>query len=82
MRWGMVINLIKCVACYSCVVRCKQEHFLPPGMMWNKILISQTGEYPNITKHMYPVLCNHCKDPACMKVCQTGATQQREDGIV
>ena len=81
-RWGMVIDLKKCIGCYACIIACKQEHFLPPRMMWNKILISQTGEYPNITKHLYPVLCNHCKDPACIKVCPTGASQQREDGVV
>jgi len=81
-RWGMVIDLKRCIGCYACMIACKQEHFLPLGMMWNKILISQTGKYPNITKHMYPVLCNHCKDPACIKVCPTGATEQREDGIV
>jgi phenylacetyl-CoA:acceptor oxidoreductase subunit 1 len=81
-RRGMVIDLKKCIGCYACVIACKQEHFLPPGMTWNKILISQTGEYSNIKKHMYPVLCNHCKDPACMKVCPAGATKQREDGII
>jgi len=82
MRLGMVINLIKCAGCYSCVIKCKQEHFLPPGVMWGRILISETGTYPNVTKHMYPVLCNHCREPSCVKACPTGATQQREDGIV
>lgn len=82
MRWGMVINLNRCVGCYACVVKCKQEHFLPIGMLWNRLLISETGEYPRVKKHLYPVLCNHCKDPACAQVCPTGATQQREDGIV
>ena len=50
MRYGMVIDLNKCVGCYGCVVKCKQEHFLPPGMTWGKLLISETGTYPEVTK--------------------------------
>jgi Fe-S-cluster-containing dehydrogenase component len=82
MRWGMLINLTKCVGCYACVVKCKQEHFLPPGVMWGRVLTSETGIYPNVTKHVYPVLCNHCQEAKCVDVCPTGATQRREDGIV
>ena len=82
MKYGMVIDLKKCVGCYACVVKCKQEHFLPPGMTWRKILMSETGDYPNATKHMYPILCNHCADPACVKACPTTATLQSDDGIV
>src|SRR3990172_7429324 len=82
MRLGMVINLIKCTGCYSCVIKCKEEHLLPPGMTWAKLLISETGISPHVTKQMYPVLCNHCKEPACAKACPTGATQQDDNGIV
>jgi len=81
-RWGMVIDLQKCVGCYSCVIACKQEHFLPPDIFWNRIVISETGKYPMVTKQMYPVLCNHCQEAACVKACPSGATTRREDGIV
>jgi len=83
MRWGMLINLVRCAGCYGCVVKCKQEHFLPPGIMWGRLLVSEgEGKYPTVKKNTYPVLCNHCAEPSCVKVCPTGATEQREDGIV
>ena len=81
-RWGMVINLQKCVGCYACVIACKQEHFLPPGIFWGRVVVGETGHRAAVTKAAYPVLCNHCEDAACVKVCPTGATVQREDGIV
>lgn len=82
MRWGMVIDLTRCVGCGSCQIACKEEHFLPAGIHWNRILIGETGTYPTVRKLMVPVLCNHCEEAACKTVCPTGATYQREDGIV
>lgn len=81
-RWGMVIDLKRCIGCWGCSVACKEEHFLPRGIYWNRVLIGESGKYPTVTKIMYPVLCNHCKEAACVEVCPTGATFQREDGIV
>jgi phenylacetyl-CoA:acceptor oxidoreductase subunit 1 len=82
MRWGMAIELKRCIGCYECVLACKAEHFLPPEVFWNWVLIGESGKYPSVTKLIYNVRCNQCADPACVKACPTGATQQREDGIV
>ncbi|MFW9847276.1 MAG: 4Fe-4S dicluster domain-containing protein [Candidatus Thorarchaeota archaeon] len=79
MRWGMVINLSRCVGCYSCVLACKTEHYLPPDVVWNRVMVFEAEE---LNKQIYPTLCNHCRDPYCVEVCPTGATQQRKDGIV
>jgi Fe-S-cluster-containing dehydrogenase component len=78
----MVIDLHRCIGCYSCVIACRQEHFVPRGIYFNRVLISEKGQFPTIQKLIMPVQCNHCKEAACVKVCPTGATFQREDGLV
>ena len=81
-RYGMVIDLKRCIGCYACMVSCKQEHFLPPNVFWARVVIGELGKYPTVAKQMYPVLCNHCEEAICVKVCPTGATSKRDDGIV
>lgn len=78
----MIIDLKRCVGCFACQISCKEEHFLPPAVTWNRVLISERGKYPTVQKLMYPVLCNHCKEAKCVKVCPTGATTRRDDGLV
>lgn len=82
MRWGMVIDLRRCNGCGACVLACKQENFLPPNVFKGKLLVGETGTYPNAKKFVYPIQCNQCKEPVCIENCPTGATYQREDGIV
>ena len=82
MRWGMAIDLKKCVGCYACQVACKQEHFLPTGIFWSRVVQGESGKYPAVIKLVYPVLCNHCSEAPCVEVCPTGASTIREDGIV
>lgn len=81
-RYGMVIDVKRCIGCFSCMIVCKQEHFLPPGINWNRVLLGEKGKYPQVSKQIYPVLCNHCKEAPCVEVCPTEASSQREDGIV
>jgi phenylacetyl-CoA:acceptor oxidoreductase 27-kDa subunit len=78
----MVIDLHACIGCYSCMIGCKQEHFLPPEIYFARVLIGESGKYPSVRKLIYPVLCNHCDEPPCIDVCPTGATSKGEDGIV
>ena len=42
-RWGMVIDMHRCIGCYSCVIACRQEHFVPRGIYFNRVLISEKG---------------------------------------
>ncbi len=81
MRWGMVVDLSKCVRCYACLAACRIEHFLPMGINWPRLVALETGgDSPSVST--YSVRCNQCKDAPCVEVCPTGATHKREDGIV
>ena len=82
MRYGMVIDLKKCIGCYGCQIFCKAENATPPGMLWSRVLFYESGNYPAVRKTPLPVLCMHCGAPACVDVCPTGASAKRQDGIV
>jgi len=81
-RMGMVFDLKACIGCNACVIGCKQENSLPDGVFFTKTLSEEYGVYPAANRVYIPTLCNHCDDAPCEKVCPTGATYTREDGIV
>ena len=81
-RYGMVIDLLRCIGCYGCQMACKAENGTPPGMLWARLEVKEIGEYPSVAKVLLPLLCMHCREPECEKVCPTGATTKREDGLV
>ena len=83
MRWGMVIDLKRCIGCYGCQLACKAEHGTPPGVYFARVLKQEEGQYPTVRQLFLPVLCNHCEDPPCVDACPTGASfKWEEDGIV
>jgi len=65
-----------------CSVACKAEHGVRLGVFRAWVSRKETGDYPTVKRHFLPRLCNHCESPACEKVCPTGATYKRDDGLV
>jgi Fe-S-cluster-containing dehydrogenase component len=84
MRWGMVINLVKCTRCHACVAACRVEHFLPIGMTWPRLIAwePEVGQPADASVTTFAVRCNQCKEAPCVEVCPAEATKKRDDGIV
>jgi len=78
-RWGMVIDLSKCIGCEYCVYACQAVNNVTDDMRWNVYLPEET-ETGNVFHMTRP--CLHCQDAPCVAVCPVQATFVRDDGIV
>jgi len=81
-KWGMLIDLRKCVGCYACTVGCISENKLPPGVVYRPVLSEETGKFPNTRLKFTPRPCMQCERPTCTSVCPVKATYKRADGVV
>lgn len=81
-RYGMVIDLRRCIGCHSCSVACKNENDVPLGVWRSWVKQIERGVYPRVRKFFLPLLCNNCERPICVTVCPVIATYKREDGVV
>ena len=90
-RYGFVIDTRRCVGCNYCTMACKVENNLPEGTFWSRALTdggeveyTPSGEYPDgLSMSFLTLACQHCENPACVKVCPVGATyKDPETGIV
>ncbi|MBI5916026.1 MAG: 4Fe-4S dicluster domain-containing protein [Bacteroidetes bacterium] len=81
-RWGMIIDLQRCVGCKACTVACKVENHTPPGVAYSVVLEQESGTYPYFKKTFLPRPCMQCENPSCTMVCPATATYARDDGVV
>lgn len=89
-RYGMAIDLSRCIGCNTCAVACKVSNNLPKDVWWN-VVHTEGRDFADTSKGTYggemqlswlPVNCMHCENAVCEEVCPTGATVKRDDGIV
>ena len=82
MKYGIVIDLNRCLGCSACTLACKVEHGTPRGVFWHRVVQQEVGKYPSVQRQYLPLLCMHCQNAPCVQVCPTGASYKRPDGIV
>jgi len=83
-RYGLYIDIRRCIGCYTCVVACKNWHQIRAGYDGSRIrlLDLSEGEYPDISRTILPIPCMQCDNAPCIAACPVAAIYKREDGIV
>lgn len=97
-KWGMVVDMTKMdeEVMEGCIEACHRTHNVPDfgdpkveiKWIWKEryehTFPGQEHEYAaDVAKERnFLLLCNHCTNPPCCRVCPTKATWKREDGVV
>lgn len=83
-HYSMVIRQDRCIDCERCKEACVKTNHVPEYGYRTTILERAIPIGPEETQREFmPVLCNHCNQPPCVRVCPTKATyKDKKTGIV
>jgi molybdopterin-containing oxidoreductase family iron-sulfur binding subunit len=89
-RWGMVVDLDRCIGCAACAAACYAENNL--GVVGMKRIIEgremswlsvERYHGPDSMKKIifFPMLCQHCDNAPCESVCPVYAPHHSKEGL-
>jgi Fe-S-cluster-containing dehydrogenase component len=80
----LVIDLAACVRCGHCAQACADTHGSPRLSRRGDKVTALVASDSAATQRalLLPAACQHCKDPACLPECPTGALLANGDGAV
>ena len=90
-KWGMVVDVDKCIGCQACVIACQAENNIPLNtktqyergrvISWIRVERYWEGEFPNVKARFIPIMCQHCGNAPCEPVCPVFATYHNSEGM-